>query len=102
MKAKKMNLNPKMYEGFTDPEGGHWFLMKSGIYKGVCWRPEDITLPEDSNEMSFRVEFFEGPGFIVPKDTDTHFEKVCGQILVDVLTEMVAKEAAENDSKKSL
>jgi len=97
-----MKLNPKMYEGFTDPEGGHWFLMKSGIYKDVCWRPENIDLPEGSDQMSFSVEFFEGPGFVVPKTTDSHFEKVCGQILVDVLTEMVAKEAAiaENDKPK--
>ena len=94
-----MKLNPKMYEGFEDPAGGHWFLMKSGVYQNVCWRPVDIDLPEGSNQMSFRVEFFEGPGFVKPEDTDTHFEKVCGQIIIDVITEMAARDSAADDSK---
>lgn len=95
-----MKLNPKMYEGFVDPDGGNWFLMKSGIYKDVCWRPTEINLPEGTDQMSFQVEFFEGPGFTKPAETDSHFEKVCGQILVDVITEMVAKDAAENDKPR--
>ena len=89
-----MKLNPKIFEGFIDPSGGEWIRFKSGVYKDVCWRPVDLDLVDD--QLSFKVEFFEGPGFVVPPETDTHFERLCGEVLIGMLQEAAALEVADN------
>ena len=89
-------MNPKVFEGFTDPEGGEWIRFKSVVYKDVCWRPHDMEMTEQ-DQLTYKIEFLDGPGFVVPKEGDTHFEKVCGQVLIDMLAEAAAQTVAEDD-----
>ena len=86
-----MNLNPKLFEGWKDPEGGEWIRIVRGKYENVVWRPVEIDFPDPDDEakMTFRVEFFTGPGFDMPEETDTHFSEVCGSIITDIITEAV-------------
>lgn len=88
-------MNPKVFEGFTDHEGGEWIRFKSGIYKDVCWRPYEIMMEEEN--MTYKIEFLQGEGFVTPKDEDTHFQKVCGETLLSMLTEAAALEVAETE-----
>jgi hypothetical protein len=94
MKAKKMNLNPKIFEGFVDPDGGEWIRIKSGIYANTVWRPHDLNLSEDGR-VEFKVEFFQGPGFNVPVETDRHFENVAGSVMQELIQEAAAQEVAQ-------
>ena len=82
-----MKLNPKIFEGWRDPAGGEWIRIKSGVYENVVWRPHDIKFPDDDNRMTFEVEYFDGPGFAKPLETDNHFSEVCGSIIVQILEE---------------
>lgn len=91
-------MNPKVFEAFTDPSGGEWIRFKSGIYKDVCWRPSDLSMAH-GDRIAFKVEFFEGPGFVIPEPTDTHFEEVCTSVLKDMLLEAAAQEVAEDAAK---
>ena len=89
-----MKLNPKIFEGFVDPSGGEWIRIKSGIYANTVWRPHDLTLSEDGR-VAFKVEFFEGPGFNVPLETDSHFENVAGGVIEELIKEAAAQEVVQ-------
>ena len=89
-------INPALFEGWLDPEGGQWIRIKTGTFAGVVWRPVDLDMDE-SGKVSFRVESFEGPDSVPMPEEGTHdatrFEKVCGSCIKDILTEAAAGDA---------
>lgn len=93
-----MKPNPKNFEAFIDPDGGEWIKMKSGKYKDIVWRPTDVKMDEEnadgSGNLSFEAEFL-GPQ---PEDFDT-FEKIAGQVIVDILSGYVNENSDSNSSK---
>lgn len=86
-------INPKIFEPFEDPDGGAWIRIKSGKYENVVWRPHNMVVseenPDGSADMKYEVEFFEGPGFVVPPADDYGFEKFSGNIMKDILHDMM-------------
>ena len=86
-------INPGLFEGWTDPEGGEWIKIKSGTFDGIIWRPLDLDMDEEGR-VSFKVETFEGPDTPQMPEEGTHdakrFETVCGNCIKDILTEAAA------------
>ena len=89
-------VNPKIFEGWTDPAGGEWIRLKSGTFEGITWRPANLDMDE-SGKVSFVAEFFEGPGVTPPPEEGTHdynrLEKVCSNCIHDILASYAAAEA---------
>lgn len=91
------SINPKIFEGWIDPEGGNWIRIKSGTFEGIIWRPVDLDM-DDDGKVSFQVEQFTGPGAVEMPAEGTHdatrFETVCGNCIKDIITEAAAQDAA--------
>lgn len=84
-------MNPANFAPYEDPNGGQWIEMKHESCKGIVWRPTEIQFTED-NQLSFQVEYFEGPG--IPKVTDENWPDF-SRIVQKFMQETLEQEAAE-------
>lgn len=78
--------NPKIFEGFIDPNGGEWIRIKSGAFESVIWRPANMNIVEGKKgEVAYNIELLNDDIEKWKSTKKNMFYKLADAIVYDIL-----------------
>lgn len=81
-----MKPNPKIFEGYVDPNNGEWIRIKSGAFENTIWRPANMKLIEEKKgEVAYNIELLNDDINNWKESKKKIFYKLADAIVYDIL-----------------
>jgi len=88
-----MKPNPKIFEGYIDPDGGEWIRIKSGAFENVIWRPANMNLVEENKgQVMYNIDLLNDDIKEWKESKKKTFYKLADAIVYDILGKGITDE----------